>query len=215
MANEDLSTYTLVNPNAVFTVTSSKSLWTNMNQSVSDYLYADKTVGFFGSTFIHSLNFRLNSPGVAGNSLSQPWCLGNTIANGNGFGSSQSIAFQLEGRTAGNIRIGLEQNHNGTTYDSPQDTSLTMDTDYYAIIQRTTAGTNGTVTMYVYSNSNFTGLLVTLTLALGVNDTWRYVYAGQSFNNGGGSTGQTAYVQTLNLSASLPATNTGNMLLVF
>ena len=79
MAIEDFTGYTEVDPLSHVTVTASKIDFAGITRSEDTYVYDNKGVDFFGTTYEHQYDFILTDSTLTG--TAQTWCLANTVNN--------------------------------------------------------------------------------------------------------------------------------------
>jgi hypothetical protein len=147
------------------------------------YLYKDYSAAHFDD-FTHKIKVRFVSSSVAW-AGGHSWLLANDVAGAawmeNNNKTYLSIFLLSDG--SNNPRIWLREMYNGSYYDDTYVCSF--NTWYYVKIVK--SGTS--INAYVYSDSDYSNLLDTLTLTLHANHTLRYLYGCNSDNDGGNKNG--------------------------
>lgn len=162
MANEDLTTYTEVDPSADLTVIAASVTFDTIQRQVLAYVRKDGGVGHY-TDFEHlaQIFYSMNNDAKCG-----------IIAYSNGENTANGI---ITTGNAGlvtmwdNARLYL-YNRAATDFDGT--VALTISTDYWITIKRT--GTTGTVKLY--SDSSRTVLVDTLSATVD-STAYRYIYA--------------------------------------
>ena|SRR3990167_749872 len=204
---EDLTTYTETDPNAHLAETAARVTWTDLARNEDAYLTTDKGVNFFDGSFTHLMDVNEGSTSV-NSSYAYFWGLTNfnnddLYGGGPGGGNNDELAANVEWNTAYvDYVFTIREQDGASQYTVDSGTSLYADdTTYYAkIVRDESVGVNGTLYLYVYSNSaRTTQVGATLSTALHTsNKDFRYVYACSSFNTAGLPT-NTGYMENLDL----------------
>jgi hypothetical protein len=147
------------------------------------YLYKDYGAACFGD-FEHRIKVRVVSTSEAW-SGGHTWLLANDVAGAYWMESNNKtyLSIFLISNGSNNPRILLREMYNGTYYDDEYICSL--NTWYYVKIIK--SGTS--INAYVYSDSDYSNLVDTLTLTLHANHTLQYLYGCNSDNDGSGKNG--------------------------
>jgi hypothetical protein len=201
---EDLTTYTEVDPSPYYlTGTADRATFTNLPQTVDAYFYSDKGVNHFDGNYEHLLQAITHKSGGASNPYVSVWCLANIVNDYTYIrlnGDSNAISFRAVDGTS--VSIQLRETVAGTPYSDTWDDGAD-NTLYYLTVERDELiGDYGSLYAYIYSDSNRTNLLATLSLSLHEKEDFRYIFTTQSFNTGATGT-QTGYVELLDLSMAV------------
>lgn len=186
MPVEDFTGYTEVDPNSHIGLVGTNHIDFAAYMNEDAYLYKDKDVDHFGTSWEHKIDVKLVS--AASLALGYVWALANLVDDFNGIdtagGSELAVRLYYSGTTK---RLYLTELYLGTIYDSTPYSSVVYDTPYYLLIKRD--GTALTCKIYdTAANRDLkgsTGLLATLSLTLhdgGSPLSYRYVYASQTTN---------------------------------
>ena len=191
---EDLTAYTEFDVNNVWEQTVTRNTATNLRRDDVSYLYDDKGVDYFGD-FEHLIDFQIIDE--EDNCVLGIWLVSNE------YGSAEDIVdgfllwyHEASGNPYEDPRLFLSKKVDGVwTHDLYE--MVSYNTHLYLTIER--SGT--TLTCKIYSDSDRTDLLDTLTLMGVVTTTWRYIEAGYSWEtaNGLGEKLVSGYVQNLDL----------------
>jgi hypothetical protein len=178
MPLEDFTTYTEVDPNNHIGLVGTNHIDFVAYMNEDAYLYKDKDVDHFGTSWEHKIDVKLVS--ATSQAQAYVWALANLVDDFQGIvtASDNELAVRLyySGTTK---RLLLVELYLGTIYDSiPY--IMAYNTPYYLTIKR-----DGTAfTCKIYSDSERTNLLATLSLTLHDQPSFRYVYASQTANTG-------------------------------
>ena len=144
------------------------------------YLYKNKGEGYF-TDFVHLLDVK--AVDLDNSDCAFVWVLSNAVDDVVGLrgGEETYVAIVLY-NAAGSPRIYLEEGHkNGGGYDVQNDfCSVAVGTTYYLMIKK--AGTS--LICEIYSDSDRTRLLHTLSLTLGADHSFQYIFAANTLNTG-------------------------------
>ncbi|MCK5602346.1 hypothetical protein KAR91_10765 [Candidatus Pacearchaeota archaeon] len=201
MTIENFNTYTEVDPNNHINTTSSRATATNINGGEVAYLYKDKGVGAINGDFNHTFETLVSA---SSNNNNQPafWALANLLNDQKSIqdASGDELAVNLVDVTgAATPTFYLREIDGGTLYqDFGTVDSLVL--RYLTIIRDESVGANGTLYLYIYSDSLRTILLDTLSIALHTSKKdFRYLYGIQSRDLGSAIRITSGYIQNLDL----------------
>ena len=178
MPLEDFTTYTEVDPNNHIGLVGTNHIDFVAYMNEDAYLYKDKDVDHFGTSWEHKIDVKLVS--ATSQAQAYVWALANLVDDFQGIvtasGNELAVRLYYSGTTK---RLLLVELYLGTIYDSiPY--IMAYNTPYYLTIKR-----DGTAfTCKIYSDSERTNLLATLILTLHDQPSFRYVYASQTANTG-------------------------------
>lgn len=198
MAVEDLTTYTELDPSSELAVTSTVITYTDVGRTDDAWVYDDKGVAFFDGDFTHHFDIKVTADGDFG--LNAVWGLKNTVSALD-VDDDELFAFPYgNGGTFGTLF--LREIDADTAYSDTF--TISIDTFYYLEVERDEAvGTFGTLYARIYSDSNRTTLLDTLSITLHTSKKdWRYIYAFNALNDGDAQINryQSGIAQNLDLS---------------
>lgn len=180
---QDLSTYTEVDPNSKLVVTASKVDFQGMERNVDTYVYKDMGVAHFDGDFEHLLESLTDSFSTT-SAFASHWMLANDIDDYWGLFSADKSFFTLNRDDTGvaSTFYLIEQDTTTQYFDSYIGATGTL---YYLTIERDeSVGTYGTLYCYIYSNSDRTVLVDTLSITLHTSKKdFRYHYAANSLND--------------------------------
>lgn len=207
MATEDFTTYTEVDTNSKLTVTSSRVAWASLGDNQTAYLYIDKGTGFFSANFTHYLTVQINT-GSQDNSIKAGWLLANVVGDLFAIEVAEGSYLTLLLRAiSGSPYLEMEERVGDTAYAGDQ-YAISFDTPYYLTLKRDeSAGTYGTLYLYVYSDSARTNLLTTKSSTLHEKADFRYIYAVNSRNDGSAQT-QSGFLEELEVGRGQPTVTT-------
>ena len=169
MSIEDFTTYTEVDPNAKLTVTSSKADGVNVDKDEDVYLYDDKGVDRYNKIDI-DFEVYISSASLGGALAGMGMSI-TAVSTVQNFGATDISVLQRE-TGAGAHRIALRR---GNNVANDEFTTGAADTLYYCTLAR--AKGSDTVTVKIYSDSNRTTLLDTLSVSgFGTGTRYRYLY---------------------------------------
>jgi len=197
---EDFTAYTEVDPAPGYiTRTSSTITFTDFDRDITAYVYRDKGAAHFAGDFEHLVDLQVSADEVA--ALIGCWSLQNDIADMRAVvDASGDELFVCWYQAAGVHYIYMEEIDGGTAYTDNYPTAA-LSTPYYLKVKRVEAdGTYGTLYCYIYSNSDRTTLVDTLSIALHTSKKdYRYVYALNSYNTAQADRRGTGTVANLDL----------------
>jgi hypothetical protein len=194
--DEDFAaSYTETDPNGRITVTSSRITASGLTRNEDAYVYRDMGAGYFGGDFEVRLAVHPEQSSDL-DALVNVWAVANDVGDSNdltdyltlqahnGAGSSTAFAFYIKERYAGSTYSGaLTGVPFGSTY-------------YIKIIRDESAGTYGTLYLYVYSDEEMSNLYGSASVALHAKADFRYAY-GMMTHNGGTTQGFDGWVENL------------------
>jgi hypothetical protein len=185
MPLEDFTTYTDVDPNNHIGLVGTNHIDFVAYMNEDAYLYKDKDVDHFGTSWEHKIDVKLVS--ATSQAQAYVWALANLVDDFQGIvtasGNELAVRLYYSGTTK---RLILTELYLGTIYDSiPY--IMAYDTPYYLLIKR-----DGTaLTCKIYDTAahrdlkGSTGLLATPSLTLHDGQpNHRYIYASQTANTG-------------------------------
>ena len=215
MANENLTTYTEVDPGGRFAVTSSAVTVTSLPRTETAYVYDDKGVDFIDGDFEYLIDVEFTA--MTPSCVMAFCCLANDIGDFNGLitGAKSNLNLYAFETSAGVVRkIILREQDGSSGYQDTWD-SVLLNTPYYLTMARDeSVGSYGQITCEIYDDANRTSLVDTLSLLLhSSKKDFRYVYATQSANNGGAAT-MSGTISNLDLQGVAEAVGNQNLLLM-
>ena len=178
-AYEDFTTFTEVDVGADRIQKTANHIDHNAFRNEDTYLYKDYGVAHFGD-FTHKIKAKMVAGSAAG-SLGVVWALANDLDDIYGLfqGGKTSISGELY-HDSGNQYVYMRE-----MYDTHQYTDLSVNlgsVNVWKYIKFVKSGT--AFNIYIYSNSDYTGLLDTLTRTLHGNWSFKYLYACNTLNTG-------------------------------
>lgn len=177
MGKENYTAYAKVDPNNRYTVTSNNIDVAGLLRNESAWVVDDKGVNHFNGDLEHLVDTEVNSSDS--NAIFVPWMLANKVDDWNGVLSDAGEDFLALMCIRAAIRV---QECIGTSLIS--DEYLGVFTTYYHKLKRNEAiGTYGQLQCFIYSDSERTSLLDTLSLTLRAKNDFQYVYGVNSANN--------------------------------
>ncbi len=192
MANQDFTTYTKVDPNSRFTVTSTRITASGLLRNEDAYNYWDFGAGYFDGDLAHLITTKSETTTTG---IAIYHGLFNIVDDFKGIkdaGGDGIFIFNNNGNS-----IILSELHAGAQYNDAFAGSL--GTVYYVTFERDEAvGTYGTLYCYIYSDASRETLVDTLSVALHEKEDFRYNMLVQS-NNDGTTTVFNGYVENLDL----------------
>jgi len=195
MGYEDFTGYTVVEPDSIFTITSPKVIFTNIDRNFDAYLYKDKSSGHFGD-FEHKFEFKATAMVHA--SIVDPWIMTNSPDDGANVGGL--IIFASYSGTLAKYRIDIyeagEPRLDATGY------IFLLNTTYYITVSR--VGT--TFTVVIRSGSHEGSIMDTLTGTVATT-TYQYIEVTASYNSGHNGYDCSGYVENLDLQEALKASS--------
>lgn len=186
---EDLSTYSEVDPNSHISATSSRMTGTGINRNETAYAYYDKGADYFDAL---DIDFDINISNLDANDMVGVFGISNTLNHIGAFGSSDI-------KVLGYFPSGQQARLYISTSAVSDYMQITVGTTYYCTLARV-AG-NATVDLKVYSDSERSTLLDTITTTLNTASTkHRYIFgiSSQYTNNNYAASG---YVENVVINA--------------
>lgn len=178
MVNQDLTTYTEVDPNGVITVTSPKVAYANMSKLAAEvaYVYKDFGVNYFDGDFEHLLQSQLTSGD--NNCYGYVWGMANAINTLRGIqmasGDFITVRHAIDAGGTPSLQI-VACEAGAITASAVQ--AISLATIYYLTVRRDEAvGANGTLYCDIYTDSGRTSLLATISLVMPSKKDFRYLY---------------------------------------
>lgn len=197
MAYQDLSTYIETDPTSKLAVTETRCTMSALETNAVAYVYKDFGANHFDGNFEHLIE--VNISGGNGYEHNGLWSLTQNIAVYTSCNNALSVRFAYAGA---NRYLHLAERNGGSQYLNSYQ-FLTLDTTYYLKIKRDEAvGTYGTLYCYIYSNSDRTALVTTLSIALHAKNDFQYLYCAQTY--GSGSSYVSGYSQNFDLQENIP-----------
>jgi len=196
MATEDFTTYSKLDANSRYTIIPSKITATDLPSTEDAYVYKDKGVNYFDGDFVHFLTVRMTAATDGGRFYF--WVLANAIDDTQGIEDASGDFLGCEFYYgAPNYTIHLDECYGGTRITDSYVISLNT-TYYLKIVRDESAGTYGKLYCYIYSDSERTNLLDTLTRSLHVSKKdYRYIYGANNRNSGIGGRTCSGYAENL------------------
>jgi len=190
---EDYTTYNKLDPNSRFSITASQITITGLTTNEDARVWADKGADHFGATFEHWHDVRRDSSSGTKNWIPL-WAVSNVEDDARYWFLNYSQAAALT-QYFGQLRL-YEYENRGS------DLSVNLDTStwYYLVIERTG---ETALQCEIYSDASRTTLVDTLSVSLPSGRRYRYVFAVNSYNDGGSDT-FTGYVANLDLKEGAP-----------
>lgn len=186
MANEDFTTYTEVDPSGTIERTPSTITVANFKRTEDAYVYDDKGVDHFDGDFEHLIDCEMTSRSGDWGSFF-PWSISNIIDDIKGIqdASGDVLALYFLFRPSGPTQYELNLNEldGGSAYSD--DYAISLGTQYWLKVKRDEeVGTYGTIYTYIYTDSDRTVLVTTLSIALHTSKKdYRYYFPMNSQNN--------------------------------
>jgi len=199
MSIEDFTTYTVVEPDTIFTVTASKSAFADMDRDIDAYLWKDYGAGYFGD-FGHRLEIKFTAAVHA----STWWCWLITNAVDDGYNANGIKLMPSYSSTEKKYRIDARE---GAEYGTLIDNTgyiFSLNTVYYLTVER--EGT--TFTCYIRSGSHEGTLVDTITGTCGTT-TYQYIEVTASHNTASSNYDSDGYVE--NLRFDIPVAPVGKL----
>lgn len=170
---EDLTTFTEVDSDGDITITADSCAYDTMRRDAVSYVYKDYGAGYFGD-FSIDFEFAISAQSLANNMI---------------FGLSNTIGTLTDHDTA-NDGLTILGYHSGSSigvylvdYPTANNDSYTTAGSAIGPIYATFVRSGTTATFYIYSDSNRSVLVDTLTVTCS-NTTYRYLYVLASLNSG-------------------------------
>jgi len=186
----DFTTFTEVDPGTDIAVAADKLTVTTLVESREAFVYYDFGSAYFDTDFEHKISFKHTAGGY--NVWLGVWGLSNDIDSIVGLdtaGDKRCVSVAIRGASP-TYYVYLSEIYDGTGYSDYCNT-VSLNTDYYLTISfDRSAGSNGggVITCYIYSDSDRTAPVDTLTLDLHAWDDYRYLFALQAYTEAGADT---------------------------
>ena len=176
---ENYTSYVEADAGGHFTVTSSNIDVTALPRNVNSWVVDDKESAHFNEDFEHLVDTEVNTSQT--NALFIPWMLANKVDDWNGVLSDAGEDFMSLMHVSSFIRI-----HEGIGTSLLQDQFPgAFNTPYYHKLKRAEAiGAHGLFNDFIYSDTDRTSLLDTLSITLRAKNDFQYIYGLNSGNNG-------------------------------
>jgi hypothetical protein len=196
---ENFLEYTETDPNGRYTVTANKIDVSGLTRDEDAYVYKDYGAGYFsGTVSTHYFECYIDSSSTnSGQAIT--WMLANTIEDSGDIvtGSHPAIYAFLQ-TSGGTPYIVLGESSGGSQYSDAD--AISFDTQYWATAVRDkSAGSFGTVYLYVYSDSDRSVLEVSLSVALHETTNYRYIYGANSNDQNQAAQTFTGWMQNLDI----------------
>lgn len=176
-ANEDFTTFTEVDGSGVLTVTPSKITGVNVDRDLDAYVSKDKGVDNYNKI---DINFELFMDSASVDNTETNGAIALTVSavgDITNFGTSDIVVISREFSGPNTIRLWRGNKVAEDTF------TMSLDTIYYCTLLRT--ANSDTVTVEIYSDSDRTTLLDTLSLSgFGTGTKYRYLYGSVNYNTG-------------------------------
>ena len=211
MSVENFTTYTIVGgtyPYNTITVDPSNKVTFSLDRYNDGYLYKDKGVDYFDSSF--EILATIYIGGTAFASRCSFWTLANDLDDLNDllFYDKDALYLTVGKYATLQANVTLGETDGANNYGSSSWFPSTQTTWYIKIVRDESVGTYGTLYLYVYDDAARTHLITTLTLALHTSKKdFRYIYAGQSSDVNDIGAAVSGYVEDLEID-TLPSVTT-------
>ena len=156
MALENYTTYTKVDPNGRFTLTTNKTAVSGMTRNEAAYVYDDKGIAHFCSTCEHKFDVIIISDVSFGQATT--WAVSNALNDRQTQFNNSDECMLVFLQPASNI-FRLENIEAGTLDQA----GVSIGTQYYCTIERTSVTA---IELRIYSDSGRTTLIDTLTQSI-------------------------------------------------
>lgn len=196
---QDYTTYTEVDSSSVISIQSSTQIYANVQNRYVAYVYYDGGENAYGD-FVAT--FSKQGAYLTANGICVYFMVANSINDA--YHITQNNGYSLYcwsiGIDSNNVYFKLTENVGGTEYTDTSDSTYNMVGYHYITVTR-----NGdSLTEEIYSDSDRTTLLETLSLTLHDSDlAYQYVYAVSGYNNGGTYYNRN-YMRDLNIEGVTP-----------
>lgn len=175
---ENYTTYSIFpDPLVYTTVIANKVSWDDLPFNVDEYVYDDKGVDHFDGNYEHLVTIETTSVS-AQSTWGIPWVLANLVDDYKGIqDAGGDLHLVMAGDYLGAENMWFREMVAGTIYGDSWN-GFEYGTTYYLKIKRDEGvGTYGTLYCYVYSDSDRTNLLDTMSFELHEKEDFRYIYA--------------------------------------
>jgi len=184
MAFEDFTTATKVDPNNRYTIALNIITVNDLSRDEAAYIYWDKGIDFFDGNYTHLIQHRIAHTSSLASTV-YTWMLANKVGGGRTIDQtvpvlgSHSLELKENGEQA-NFFL-YERVAGGSLFTERFDGFV--NTQYYSkIVRDESIGTFGTLYCYIYTDSERTVLVGTLSIPLHEKMDFRYVYAANSYD---------------------------------
>lgn len=174
---EDFTTFTEVDIGADRIQKTARHVDHLAYRNETTYLYKDYGAAYFGN-FTHKI--KVKAVNSSSNALSIPWVLANDLGDVKALADASKTYLGFYLYHDGDLAIVLEEGYNGEAYYDVN--AGGFDYDEWAYIKIVKNGAS--IDAYLYSDAEYTTLVDTLSLTLQANHTFRYLYAGNTYNSG-------------------------------
>ena len=189
MPVENFTTYTSVDPNEKFTITSTRITFDSLTGNETAYVYKDMGENHFDGDFEHLVTISWADDSVK-NTYASQWALTNELNDlttiYDNSGSFLAARMTMESENWCRIYI-LEIDSGDWNADITPDAGIyDNDTPYYfKIIRDESVGSYGTIYLYIYDDAERTSLVDTLSVVLhSSKKDFRYIFGAASFKTG-------------------------------
>lgn len=183
---QDFTGYTEVDAGG--TISSTANLFTNAITVMDEetYSYKDFTAGYFSADFEHQ--FKINVTVCDAGVEMYTWLMANLINDAKGIDDANGdyLGIKIRSPAGANFSIVVDE-CDGGTIASTSKTGLIFATDYWiTVVRNESAGTYGTLYVYIYSDVCRSTLIDTLIVTLNTSKKdFRYLYAFSVYKDGG------------------------------
>lgn len=195
-----LDGYVEVDPNSHISRTSSRATVSGLSRDEHAYVYKNKGVGHFSGDFEHFIDVQLSTGSIAYSQFVF-WALWNALGSVDEVQSGRGLVvfFFLSGSDP---RIYLREWYDGTPYNDSTVGLLSLNIPYYLTIKRT----GSTFECKIYSDSDRTVLVDTLTLTLHSVESFRYIYPVQGLDDNNPTVVAYGFCENMELQDYVPKT---------
>ena len=179
-ANENLTTYTEIDPNSHIVVTADDITFTNINRNEAAYVYKDFGVDYFDSSFTIDFDFNIDTQ----SSSFYLWTLSNYVGGFTNILADLNEALTLfYSFTYGTTPYLYISEADGGTIIDNEKIEIELETTYYVrIVRNETIGSYGRLYCYLYSDSERTNLITSEYIDLDEKYDFRYNFVCQTDN---------------------------------
>lgn len=223
MATEDFTTFTEVDTGADLSETATRVTFNGAIAQNDTYLYKDYGAAYFSGGFTHKIDFRLSA------ALKNPfnfWEIANDLGTENGLagGSKPLLAVGIQDYNVGDNTFPfllLQRTSTGGASFNYTTFFGQLNTTYYLkITYDPSAGSFGTITLYIYptdaDRTAGTNLIESKSRVLTVEAaSYRYMYGFQSFSTTGSANTDSGYLENLEFITSETFTGSDTIALTF